>query len=57
MIDGVVAECSVPGSDIDPVDKPVAEMIGFLCTSPKDYAAAKSHHTILHREINKQKGN
>lgn len=31
------------------------DMIGFQCVSPADYAKIKTHHEVLHRELNKKK--
>lgn len=31
----------------------VIEALGYQCVSPKDYAKIKTHHEVLHVELNK----
>lgn len=51
VIDGVVADCQTP--EQKHFDLPVASMIGWACVRPSDFGQVKSHHEILHREINR----
>ena len=30
----------------------IFDMISYICVSPEDYAKVKTHHEILHRELN-----
>jgi hypothetical protein len=54
IVDGQIAYCETPFGQNPPRDITTVDMIGYTCVSPKDFAAAESHHDILHRELNKK---
>jgi hypothetical protein len=54
IIDNSVLECVKQGSGEKPFDISIIDSIGFQCTSPSDFAKIKTHHQVLHEELNKK---
>ena len=46
-----VAECT--HSDLgDKFEVPTIDLLGYMCVRPTGFASLKSHHEVLHRELN-----